>query len=186
MNNILYINATVRDNSRTDELAKCLLSKLDGNIKEIKLEDLDLKPLNKERLLDKENKIHNGNLSDDIFKYSHEFANADIIVISSPYWDYSIPALLKIYIENISVHGITFDYTEDGQPIGLCKAQKVYFITTAGSYYLPDYSYDYIKRLFSELYGIKDFELIYAEYLDFKGNNPQEIINKCKKEIIGE
>ena len=182
MNNILYINSTIRDDSRTNKLAKHLLSKLEGNVKELKLEDLNLEPLNKERLISRENIIHSGDLSNEMFSFAHEFANADIIVISAPFYDYSFPALLKIYIENISVSGITFTYTEDGKPHGLCKAKKVYYISTAGSYFISDYSYEYIKRLFSELYGINDFELIYAEGLDFS-NNPEEILNKVKMKI---
>lgn len=46
-----------------------------------------------------------------MFKYAHEFANADLIVIAAPFWDLSIPALLKVYIENIAVDGITFEYS---------------------------------------------------------------------------
>ena len=36
---ILYINSCVRKNSRTDKLAKVLLSKFDDEIVELKLED---------------------------------------------------------------------------------------------------------------------------------------------------
>lgn len=42
---ILYINSCVRENSRTDRLAKVLLEKL-GEYVEVKLDELNLHPLN--------------------------------------------------------------------------------------------------------------------------------------------
>ena len=50
MNNILFINACVRKESRTKELADVVLSKLQGTITEVNLEKENLKPLNLERL----------------------------------------------------------------------------------------------------------------------------------------
>ena len=34
--------------------------------------------------------------------------------------------------------GITFQYSTEGLPVGLCKAKKLYYITTAGGNYVPD------------------------------------------------
>ena len=41
---------------------------------------------------------------------------ADTIVIAAPFWDFSFPAALKIYIENIYVTGIVSRYGSDGRP----------------------------------------------------------------------
>ena len=46
MKNILYVNSTVRKDSRTDELARYLLNQMNGNITEIKLDEEQIKPLN--------------------------------------------------------------------------------------------------------------------------------------------
>ena len=43
--NILYINACVRKESRTNELAQYTLSKLQGNIEEINLDFEKISPL---------------------------------------------------------------------------------------------------------------------------------------------
>ena len=37
-----------------------------------------------------------------------------VIVIAAPYWDLSFPAVLKTYLEQINVLGVTFDYSDDG------------------------------------------------------------------------
>lgn len=183
MKNILYVNSTVRKESRTDELARHLLNQIKGNITEIKLEEEHIEPLNSITLFERNSIIKNNDYTNEKLKYARQFANADSIVISAPFWDLSFPALLKTYMENISVKDVTFRYSEEGKPVGLCKATDMYFISTSGGKFMPNFGYDYIKVLCKELYGIKRSELIYAEGLDIIGNNVQEIIGKAKEEI---
>lgn len=59
---------------------------------------------------------------------------ADAIVLAAPLWDLSFPALLKVYIENVSVEGITFGCGAAGC-YGICRAQRMAFLTTRGSVY---------------------------------------------------
>ena len=86
--------------------------------------------------------------------------------------------ILKTYIENIYITGLVSKYGEDGRPVGLCKASKLYYVTTAGGPYEGTYSYDYIKDLAVGAFGIKDTELIYAEMLDIAGNDPEKILDE--------
>ena len=172
---VLYINACVRDESRTDRLAKKLLGSL-GDYTELKLSENNLKPLDKDTLEYRSELIAKGQFDNDMFKYARQFADADIIVISAPFWDLSFPAILKTYIENIYITGLVSKYGDDGRPVGLCKASKLYYVTTAGGPYVGKYSYDYIKDLAMGAFGIKDTELIYAEMLDIVGNDPEKIL----------
>ena len=172
---VLYINACVRDESRTDRLAKKLLGSL-GDYTELKLSENNLKPLDKDTLEYRSELIAKGQFDNDMFKYARQFADADIIVISAPFWDLSFPAILKTYIENIYITGLVSKYGEDGRPVGLCKASKLYYVTTAGGPYVGKYSYDYIKDLAMGAFGIKETELIYAEMLDIVGNDPEKIL----------
>lgn len=174
---VLYINACVRDESRTDRLARVLLDKI-GNYTELKLSEEGLKSLDKESLEYRSELIAKGQFDNDIFKYARQFADADVIVISAPFWDMSFPAILKTYIENIYITGLVSKYGEDGRPVGLCKASKLYYVTTAGGPYVGKYSYDYIKDLALVAFGIKDTELIYAEMLDIAGNDPEKILDE--------
>ena len=128
--------------------------------------------------------IKDKNYSHPMFKYAKQFANADIILISAPYWDLSFPAILKTYIENINVNGITFSYSEKGYPVSLCKAKKLIYITTSGGPIISeDFGFGYIKSLAENFYGINDTHYIKAEGLDIRGVNIQEILKKAKKEI---
>lgn len=172
---ILYLNACVRDNSRTDRLAKALMSKL-GEYKEVKLDQIGLKSLDRERLEYRTRLIEAGAYDDSIFDLAREFAAADTIVISAPYWDGSFPSFLKLYIENIYVTNIVSRYGQDGRPEGMCKADKLYYVTTAGGPYDPRFSYDHLKDLSINMFGIKETELVCIENMDIFGNDAESML----------
>lgn len=173
---VLYINCCVRHDSRTDKIAKALLAKRGKAYIELYLPDENLQPLSAQRLEQRTRLIEAGDDSDEMFRYAKQFAAADAIVIAAPYWDLSFPALLKLYIENIYVTGIVSEYTADGTPHGLCKAQELIYVTTAGGPYVPDYSYGYLKELAEQYFGIPKTRLIKAEMLDVDGFNADKIV----------
>ena len=163
----LYINCCVREESRTDRLARAVLQKLGGDFTELNLYEVNLKPLDKKTLNKRTALIEQGDYSDPIFDYAKQFASADSIVIAAPYWDLSFPATLKTYIENIYVTGRD-----------LCKAQELYYVTTAGGPYDPTYSYGYIESLAKNFFGIPTTHLVKAEMLDIVGNDAEEILRR--------
>lgn len=179
---ILYVNACVRTGSRTDRIARAFLEKL-GGYEEITLTDMELKPLNEERLNKRTALIDSGDYSDPMFSLAKQFASADLIVVAAPYWDGSFPAILKTYIENIYVTGIVSKYAEDGTPVGLCKARKLYYVTTAGGPYIPEFSYGYLEALSKFMLGIKETELIFAENLDIWGSDPEAIVAEAIRNL---
>lgn len=174
----LYINCCVREESRTDRLAQAVLQKLGGDFTELNLYEKNLKPLDRETLNKRASLIEKGNYSDPMFDFAKQFAAADIIVISAPFWDLSFPAPLKTYIENIYVTGIVSAYNENGIPAGLCRATELYYVATAGGPYDPTYSYGYIAELTKTYFGIPETYLIKAEMLDVTGYDAEEILNR--------
>lgn len=172
---VLFVNCCPRDNSRTERLARKLLNTL-GEFDEVNPEKEGLVPMSKERLDYRTALIERGDFSDDIFSYARQFAAADEIVIAAPFWDLSFPSVLKIYIENIYVTGIVSKYDENGAPKGLCRAKKLYYVTTAGGAYDGRFSFDYLKELAESFLGIGEAVLLKAENLDIFGNNPEEIL----------
>ena len=180
MDNILFIDATVRGGSRTRELAEYLLQTLGETVETLVLDDEKLSPLTAGRLAWREECCRRGDFSDAYFDCARQFAAADTIVIAAPFWDGSFPAVLKKYVETICVQGITFRYTEAGEPQGLCRTKKLYYVTTAGGPYVAKYSYDYISNLATKAFGIKETELVYAEMLDIVGNDPEKILEDVK------
>ena len=182
-NKILFINACVRPESRTAELSQHLLDRLDGEITEVNLYKEDLLPLCNNGL--EKRKLHD--YSGGEFDYARQFSSADVIVIGAPFWDLSFPSVLKIYFENITVSGITFEYSDSGRPAGMCKAKKLYYVTTAGGYIgNNNLGYDYIKALAQGFFGINDVRFFVAEGLDISGADVQGIMSSAKMQITNE
>lgn len=178
--NILYINACIRPDSRTEELSEFLLGRLDGAVTEIDLSKENLLPLRLEGM--EKRAAHD--FSGEEFLYAKQFSEADIIVIGAPFWDLSFPAVLKIYFENVTVAGITFEYSETGRPASKCQAKKVYYITTSGGYIGENnFGFDYIKALSQNFFGIHDVSFFSAEGLDIFGADVKAIMDKAKESI---
>ena len=181
---LLYINCCVRENSRTKLLASDLLSKTGKPYTELKLENCNFPRVDADYLQRRDNHITQGKFDDGMFDLARQFAEADEIVIAAPYWDLSFPAALKQYFEIINVIGVTFKYNEYGVPEGLCKADRLYYVTTAGGEYVPEeFGFGYVKALAEGFYGIKDVRLIKAAGLDVYGADTDKILQECKKNI---
>lgn len=67
-------------------------------------------------------------------KAIHEMNEADIIIISTPLYNFNIPSALKAWLDHIVRAGKTFSY-QTGKAEGLLKNKKVYLaIASAGVY----------------------------------------------------
>lgn len=177
---ILYINACVRKQSRTKRLADRLIEKMNGEVEQLDLERVSF-PVTDEAFLKKRDRlIAAREFNDPLFDMANRFAAADEIVIAAPFWDLSFPASLKQYFEQINVLGITFMYTPEGLPKGLCRAKKLYYVMTAGGMYIPEeYGFGYVRTLARSFYGIDNVELIKAVGLDIYGADTEKIIGEC-------
>ncbi len=99
--------------------------------------------------------------------------------IAAPYWDLSFPAILKQYLEHVCVVGLTFCYEND-LPKGLCRAKKLYYVTTAGGRIVSEeYGFGYVKALANNFFGIHDCRLIKAENLDMFDSDADLIMKKA-------
>lgn len=181
---LLFINACVRKESRTKLLADSYLSKLGLPYEEVRLEGIDFPIVNESFLKKRDELMEEGKFDDPMFSLANQFAEAEEIVIAAPGWDLSFPASLKQYFEQINVIGITFGYTAEGMPKGLCSARKITYITTCGGTYFPDeYGFGYVKALATTFYGIKEVNLIKADGLDIDGADVESILKTAKEKI---
>ena len=181
---ILFINACVRGESRTKRLAEKLLEKLNRPVEEVRLEDISFPVANEDFLDMRDRLISEGKLDSPVFDLARQFAEAETIVIAAPYWDLSFPAALKQYFEQICVVGITFRYSEEGAPIGLCRAKELVYVATAGGTFVPEeYGFGYVKALAQGYYGIPDVRLVQAVGLDLDGADPEAILRACMERL---
>jgi FMN-dependent NADH-azoreductase len=93
-----------------------------------------------------------------------ELASADVVVITAPIYNFSLPAVLKAYIDMICRAGLSFSYTEKG-PVGLLKDRPVYMVMASGG--VPfgspaDFASAYLKHILGFV-GIRDVRAIFAE-----------------------
>jgi FMN-dependent NADH-azoreductase len=183
MSDILFINACVRENSRTLSLAKHVLLSLGGKAEEVKLYEADLAPLDAEGMKARDEASRSKDFSDSRFDLARQFASAETIVIAAPYWDLSFPAILKTYFEAVTVNGLTFTYSDKGFPIGLCKAERLVYVTTSGGPMVSNLGFDYASALAKTLYGIKDVRCVFAEGLDIRGADVDAILLRAKGSV---
>ena len=184
MEKILFVDACVRSESRTRQLAEYLLEKLGGEVTVLRLQEENLVPLNAEGLSVRDAALKNRDLNHPILRYARQFSEADTIVIAAPYWDLSFPALLKTYLEQVCVTGVTFAYSEEGRPYGLCRAKRLFYVTTAGGPVISDeYGYGYLETLCRTFYGILEVQCIKAEGLDIWGADVESILEAARKII---
>ena len=178
---ILYVNACVRKDSRTKKLAEKLLIKLGKPYEEICLEDITFPVVNEDYLNKRDQLISKGDFQNSMFNLARHFSQAETIVIAAPFWDLSFPSLLKQYLEQINVVGITFKYSEEGVPVGLCRANRLFYVTTAGGNYVPEvFGFGYVKALAQNYYGIQDVRQIEAIGLDISGANVNAIMRDAE------
>ena len=183
---ILFINACVRKASRTRQLAEQLLTRLQRPYAEIRLHEMTFPVVNEDFLAQRDRLIAAGEFQSPVFDLARQFAEAETVVIAAPYWDLSFPAALKQYLEQINVVGLTFRYTQEGVPVGLCRAGRLFFVTTAGGNYVPEeFGFGYIRALARNYYGIDDVRLIQATGLDLEGADTDALVSAAAEAISG-
>ena len=80
--------------------------------------------------------------------------------------------------------GITFRYTPEGVPQGLCRARRLTYITTAGGSYVPEeFGFGYVEALARSFYGIPEVKQIRAVGLDLEGADPEAILRTAQQSI---
>jgi FMN-dependent NADH-azoreductase len=182
---LLHIVATPReDHSNTLNVSRAFLESMIARYPDLKVEEFNLfdrelpavaganieakYTLMMRRPLDKRHEESWKQIEDQI---AH-FLSADIYVISSPMWNFSIPYSLKFYIDAIFQPGYLFKYDELGRAIGLVQDKKMVCITSRGADYSensPFHAYDFFEPYLRAAFGfvgITDLAFINAQPMD--------------------
>lgn len=85
-----------------------------------------------------------------------QIADADILVIGAPLYNFGIHSALKAWIDHIVRKGKTFDYDQNG-PQGLIKNKKAYIAMSSGGVYSegPMVSYDFVVPYLKTILGFQ-------------------------------
>lgn len=93
-----------------------------------------------------------------------ELQDADTIVLSSPIYNFGIPATLKAWVDMICRAGLTFRYTENG-PVGLLENKRAVILIASGGTVVGspiDFATPYLKQAMAFV-GITDVTFIAAD-----------------------
>jgi FMN-dependent NADH-azoreductase len=190
MKKLLFIDCCIRrEESRTRTIADAFLkeiaSKGEYQIERLVLMDENLECLKEGFFRQRHELIESHHLDHARFRYAHQFAEADRIVIAAPFWDLGFPALLKIYIENVSVDGITFASSPSGCQ-GICRAEHMAFFTSRGDFYEgsdQEMGARYLDAL-CQFFGIGQFTSIAADGLDVEPAKAEKTLAKAKEKAV--
>lgn len=189
---VLMINGCVRGKeSRSWMLAQAFLDAMKEHTPEaleyeytqLNLAEMDFRPLKGAFFEERQKLLEENNREHPRFFYAHQFAQADRILVAAPFWDLSVPAIVKLYIENISLDGITFGCNEEGM-YGMCRAKDMLFFTTRGGFYGNgplEQGVRYMEALCG-MFGIPEFRAICAEGIDASPDEAKGIMDKALKE----
>lgn len=182
MKKLLYIDACIRDEmSRTKRIAIPIVEALKQkyDVQTLVINDLDLSIVKKELIT----KRNNGDIDPQVMSWAESVRDADRIVIAAPFWDMSIPAALKNFLELCSIFDVTFK-SDDKTCYGNCRAEKMLYITTRGMDIntgdVLEQGSSYLKAL-SWLWGIGPLEVVSAQNMDYLSEN--EIEERISKAI---
>ena len=100
-------------------------------------------------------------------------------------WNLSFPAILKAYIDYVSVTGITFKYTAEG-PVGLLNNKKaIHIVARGGEYVNAAYEMgDRYLRTILGFFGITEVETLAIENLDVIGADVEGKVNDAINKAI--
>ncbi len=170
MKTLLFVDCCIRrEASRTRKLAEAFLNNLpDGwTVETVTLMDEPLLPLMEGGFAQREALLQAGDFRHRRFDYAWQFQKADAILIAAPFYDLSIPALLKVYIENVSVDGITFLCDQQGMR-GNCRAKSMTFLTSRGGFYdgSPDEMGSRYMEALCRFFGAGTYRCVAADGVD--------------------
>ena len=107
---------------------------------------------------------------------------SDIIIISTPIYNFGPPATLKAWSDLAARVKSTFKYSEDGKQIGLLENKKVYLVITSGGTKIgskEDFLTPWLIHVLN-FFGIKNIQIISADQMsiDYEGS-----VKKAEDEI---
>lgn len=189
MKKVLFVNGCIRDaQSRTLRLAQRLVRQIpDADIEVLALPALHLTPYDAKDIAERDALSAAGAFSLPFFALANQFKNADAIVLACPFWDLSVPSMVRNYLERLCVTGLTFHYNDKCYPVGDCRPQRFVYVTTRGGIVknddpaLADHASAYLLSICKLLTNAR-FDTLAAEGLDIQGNDAEALLRDAEAE----
>jgi FMN-dependent NADH-azoreductase len=103
-------------------------------------------------------------------RHAEAFNEADVLVLTMPMWNFTVPAIMKAWMDQILSPGLTFSISKEEGVKGLHKIKSVVLLVASGGVYKENDDRDALTRQVRNAFGfigIDDIEIVWAE-----GQNP--------------
>ncbi|MEN7973036.1 MAG: NAD(P)H-dependent oxidoreductase [Verrucomicrobiota bacterium] len=103
-------------------------------------------------------------------KQAEAFNAADVLVLTMPMWNYSLPAIMKAWVDQVLTPGLTFNISKEDGVKPLHKIKSIVLLVASGGVYTEDDPRDALTsqvRHAAEFIGVDDVEIVWAD-----GQNP--------------
>ena len=116
-----------------------------------------------------------------------EFLAADIVVVGTPMYNFSIPSQLKTWLDVLAQKGRTFKYTEKG-PEGLAGDKHVVIVSSRGGFYsvspgsAMDFQEPYLAAVL-RFFGIERIDVIRAEGVNISPEKREAAMSDAHRQI---
>jgi FMN-dependent NADH-azoreductase len=115
-----------------------------------------------------------------------ELLDADYLVIGAPMYNFSVPATLKAYFDQVARAGVTFSYSAEG-PVGLVtRLRTAYVVLTSNGVPLgseSDHASAFIRQFLGFL-GITDVRFVDGTGLMFGGQGHEEQLGVVVDDLV--
>ncbi len=115
-------------------------------------------------------------------KQAEAFNAADVLVLTMPMWNFSVPAIMKAWMDQILTPGLTFSISKEEGVKPLHKVKSIVLLVASGGIYKEGDERDSLSRQVRSAFGfigINDIEIVWAE-----GQNPLFFDNHEEKKEL--
>ena len=99
-------------------------------------------------------------------KQAEAFNEADVLVLTTPMWNFSVPAIMKAWMDQILCPGLTFSISKEEGIKPLHKVKSIVLLVASGGVYKEDDERDALTRQVRSAFGfigIDNLEVVWAE-----------------------
>jgi len=103
-------------------------------------------------------------------KQAEAFNAADVLVLTMPMWNFTVPAIMKAWIDQVLCPGLTFEISAEEGVKPLHKIKSIVLLVASGSVYKEGDERDALSTQVRSAFGfvgIDDIEIVWAD-----GQNP--------------
>jgi FMN-dependent NADH-azoreductase len=100
---------------------------------------------------------------------------ADRILLTTPMYNFSVPATVKAWIDQVCRAGVTFRYTPEG-PQGLLEGKRADIVLTTGGVPMDspvDFASGYLRQVFGFI-GIDEVDIIAADSMNIDAEDSMQ------------